>query len=44
MKPKKPFLNMDERSKLIAYKIIAIMYFLTIIAIEGVILYRQFVL
>jgi len=44
MKPKKPFLNMDERSKLVAYKIIAIMYFLTIIAIEGVILYRQFVL
>lgn len=35
---------MDERSKLVAYKIIAIMYFLTIIAIEGVILYRQFVL
>jgi hypothetical protein len=35
---------MDERSKLIAYKVIAIMYFLTIIAIEGVILYRQFVI
>jgi heme/copper-type cytochrome/quinol oxidase subunit 3 len=44
MKSKKPFLNMDERSKLIAYKVIAIMYFLTILAIEGVILYRQFAL
>ena len=44
MKAKKPFLKMDERSKLIAYRIIAIMYFLTINAITGVILYRQFVL
>jgi heme/copper-type cytochrome/quinol oxidase subunit 3 len=44
MKPKKPFLNMDERSKLVAYRIIAIMYFLTVIAIQGVILYRQFAL
>lgn len=35
---------MDERSKLVAYKVIAIMYFLTILAIEGVILYRQFAL
>ena len=35
---------MDERSKLVAYRIIAIMYFLTIIAIQGVILYRQFAL
>lgn len=44
MKSKKPFLNMDERSKLVAYKVIAIMYFLTIIAMQGVILYRQFAL
>ncbi len=36
-----PFV-MDERNKLIAYKIIAIMYFLTILAILGIILYRQF--
>ena len=39
---KKPFLNMDERNKHIAYKVIAIMYFLTIIALNGIILYRQF--
>lgn len=41
MKTKKPFLNMDERSKLIAYKVIAVMYFLTIIGIQGVVIYRQ---
>jgi hypothetical protein len=35
---------MDERSKLIAYKVIAVMYFLTIIAIQGVVMYRQFAL
>ena len=35
---------MDERSKLIAYRVIAVMYFLTIIAMNAVIMYRQFVL
>ena len=44
MKNRKPFLNMDERNKQIAYKVIAIMYFLTIIAIQGIVIYRQFVL
>ena len=44
MRDNKPFMNMDERSKQVAYKIIAIMYFLTIIAMQGVVLYRQFVL
>lgn len=44
MNTKKPFLNMDERNKQIAYKVIAIMYFLTIIAIQGIVIYRQFVL
>ncbi len=44
MKTKKPFLNMDERSKQIAYKVIAVMYFLTIIAMQGISIYRQFVL
>ena len=44
MKTKKPFLNMDERSKLIAYKVIAVMYFLTITAMQGVVIYRQFAL
>ena len=44
MKKNKPFLNIDERSKLIAYKVIAIMYFLTIIAMQAVTIYRQFAL
>ena len=44
MKTKKPFLNMDERSKLVAYKVIAVMYFLTIIGIQGIVIYRQFAL
>ena len=35
---------MDERSKLVAYKVIAVMYFLTIIAMQGVVIYRQFAL
>lgn len=43
-KAKSPFHLMDERNKLIAYKVIAIMYFLTIIAIQGVVIYRQFAL
>lgn len=38
-----PF-GMDERNKQVAYKIIAIMYFLTILAMQGIVLYRQFVL
>lgn len=44
MKNKKPFLNMDERSKLVAYRVIAVMYFLTILAMQAVIIYRQFAL
>jgi len=43
-KTKKPFLNMDERSKLVAYKVISVMYFLTIMAIQGIVIYRQFAL
>lgn len=43
-KNKKPFLNMDERNKLIAHKVISIMYFLTILAMQGIVLYRQFAL
>ncbi len=35
---------MDERNKQIAYKVISIMYFLTILAIIGIVMYRQFVL
>ena len=41
---KKPFLNMDERNKQVAYKVIAVMYFLTIIAMQGIVIYRQFAL
>ena len=44
MKSKKSFLNMDERNKLVAYKVISIMYFLTLIALQAVIQYRQFAL
>jgi hypothetical protein len=43
-KNKKPFLNMDERNKQVAHKVIAVMYFLTILAMQGIVLYRQFVL
>ena len=43
-KNSKPFLNMDERNTQIASKVISIMYFLTIIALTGIVLYRQFVL
>jgi len=43
-KNKSPFLIMDERNKLIAYKVIAVMYFLTIMAINGIVIYRQFAL
>ena len=42
---KKNFIQkMDERNKLMAYKVISIMYFLTIIAVQGTIIYRQFAL
>ncbi len=44
MKSNKTFLNMDERNMLVALKIIARMYFLTIIAMQVVVMYRQFVL
>ncbi|MFC2118958.1 hypothetical protein ACFLTI_07840 [Bacteroidota bacterium] len=35
---------MDERNRQIAYKVISIMYFLTIFAMQGIVLYRQFAL
>lgn len=44
MRSRSFFQRMDERNKLTAFKIIAIMYFLTIIALQAVILYRQFAL
>jgi putative effector of murein hydrolase LrgA (UPF0299 family) len=41
---RRPFSGLDERSKGVAYKIIAVMYFLTIIAIQAIVIYRQFAL
>ena len=35
---------MDERNKQIAYRIIAIMYFLTIFAMQAIVIYRQIAL
>lgn len=33
---------MDERNRQIAYRVIAVMYFLTIISMQGIVLFRQF--
>jgi len=35
---------MDERNRQIAYKVISIMYFLTLFAMQGIVIYRQFAL
>ena len=35
---------MDERNKQIAYKVMAIMYLLTIFAMQAIVIYRQFAL
>jgi hypothetical protein len=43
-KTNKPLLQMDERNKLIAYKVATIMYLLTILAMQGIVIYRQFAL
>jgi hypothetical protein len=37
-KNKKPFLNMDERNKQLAYRIMAIMYLLSIFAMQAVVI------
>jgi len=44
MKNKKPFLNMDERNKQIAYKTMSTMYIITIVSLQFMILYRQLIL
>jgi uncharacterized membrane protein YoaK (UPF0700 family) len=44
MKTKNHLLRMDERNKWIAFRIIAVMYFITITAIQGIVIYRQFVM
>lgn len=38
------FSKIDERNILIALKVIAVMYFITIFSMHGIIIYRQFVL
>ena len=43
-KNKKPHLIMDERNKLVACNVISKMYFLTIISMVGIVIYRQFFL
>ena len=43
MKTKRIF-GMDERNREIALRVVAVMYFLTLIALQGVVIYRQFVL
>ena len=35
---------MDERNKQVAYRVMAIMYLLTIMALQGIVIYRQFAL
>jgi hypothetical protein len=41
---KNPFLNMDERNRQIAQRIMSVMYLLTILSMQGIVLYRQFAL
>ena len=43
-KNKKPYLIMDERNKQVACNVISKMYFLTIISMVGIVIYRQFYL
>lgn len=44
-KPTKgPFQKIDERAKGLALQVIAVMYFLTILAMQGIVLYRQLAL
>ena len=38
------FFGMDERNKEIGLRVVAVMYFLTILALQGVSIYRQFAL
>ena len=38
------FQKMDERNREVALKVMAIMYIITILALQGVIIYRQFAL
>ncbi len=44
MKNKSPFFKMDERNKKVVLRVIAVMYFLTIIAMQLIVIYRQFAL
>jgi hypothetical protein len=44
MNKEKTVLKMDERNKQIAYRVMAVMYLLTILALQGIVIYRQFAL
>jgi hypothetical protein len=44
MKTKKNNIRLDERNVLLALKVIAVMYILTILAIQGIVIYRQMAL
>lgn len=41
---KGPFQKVDERTKGLALRVIAVMYFLTILSMQGIVLYRQLAL
>jgi hypothetical protein len=41
---KKRFLNMDERNRNVANRVMSVMYLLTILAMQGIVIYRQFFL
>ena len=41
---KKSFLNMDERNRSIANRVMSVMYLMTILAMQGIVIYRQVVL
>ena len=44
MKTKKNKIKLDERNVLLGLKVIAVMYVLTILAIQGIVIYRQMAL
>jgi hypothetical protein len=41
---KKSFMNMDERNRSVANRVMSVMYLMTIVAMQGIVLYRQFIL
>ena len=43
-KNKPPFLQIDERNKQIAFRVMSVMYLLTILAMQAIVIYRQLAL